>query len=231
MLFKSLVGHHRKDKHHRRPKEERASVWSFPTLVFFLQLLLCVVLHQLWHWSKVVLRVRHWQQSHQTPQRKRQTAQQDALDPLVLSQVGGANKVSAILHDHVLGADSKYNNGHEERIPEESFEHIHRVVDRSSIHFVEHLTENEGVEYDGDVLPGVHRHVEVRSTDEKQIGKQQHLEDKLDKDVAHHLVADQTGISFVGPSVEQLCRRWLCAQSQRSHGVHDQVYPKHHHRI
>ena len=45
------------------------------------------------------------------------------------------------------------------------------------------------------------------------------------------LVVFKPGVSLVRSSTEQGGGGWLSAKSQSTHGVHDQVYPQHHHLL
>ena len=61
--------------------------------------------------------------------------------------------------------------------------------------------------------------------------EQHQLVRRLHRNMAPHDAVDQRRVPLVRAAPQQCHRRGLRAQSKRSHGVHDEVNPQHHHGV
>mmetsp|Transcript_12870 Transcript_12870/g.37363 ORF Transcript_12870/g.37363 Transcript_12870/m.37363 type:complete len:231 (+) Transcript_12870:78-770(+) len=167
-------------------------------------------------------------QSHDEAHGQRDGSESDGALPLIPAQRRGLCEVASEFDDAPL-RDHGERDDHEEHGGSVQGSHrIEAVANLAGVELVEDLAEHEGVEEDREVvrrtvLAIVHDGALVEEEDQ-----QPQLVRGLDEDVSPHRATDQAGIALVRSAVQQLQSRRFRSQCEGTHGVHDQVHPKHH---
>mmetsp|Transcript_13899 Transcript_13899/g.38198 ORF Transcript_13899/g.38198 Transcript_13899/m.38198 type:complete len:228 (-) Transcript_13899:683-1366(-) len=171
---------------------------------------------------------RHRDQTHDESHWQRDGTESHRALPFFPRQRRCLREVSSELDDRPLCDDGEEDHHEEHRGTVQGSHWVESIANFTGVEFVEHLAEDKGVEDDGEMVGGpvlaiVHHWTFVEEEDE-----QGELVCGLDEDVTPHRAADQTGVTAVWSAVQKFQSWWFRSESKGTHGVHDQIHPKHH---
>jgi len=155
----------------------------------------------------------------------------------LVGQGSDSSEFTSELNDGVLHANGEDHDNPESDVAEDSTEDIQFVSKFTRVDLVEQLAEDKGVEDDGGldsvVIFSPSRLLEGQSKlrnagrEVQEDKKDNDLEGGLSNDVSPHSRSDNSFEPSVWLSLEEFGGWSFSGKSQSSHGVHDQVNPKH----
>lgn len=169
---------------------------------------------------------RHWNQTHQKANRNRSSAQADGKLPLFQAEGICLREITSKLDNEPLRNDREQYHHQEHGALGNRTNRIKSISNLASVELIEHLTEHKGIEDDSEVVSGTILAIEQTRATVQQEDEQAQLVQRLTENIPPHGTTDQTGVTAVWTSIQELVLRWFRAQGKCTHCVHDEIDPE-----